>query len=105
MTNQPNYVKLNRVPLDLGQFITPDMVLAKEGCRKCHGRGHQGHTLTDNYNPVLKKTIGKGTALPCSCLVVDIDKLRHSIEKAKADLEAHRAAEPSTEPLEAIHEP
>jgi hypothetical protein len=79
-----SYVKLSAVPQDAGRYITPDMVKAKASCRKCRGKGTRGHLCTTVFNPPLKKYVAAGTALPCTCLVVDVVALKYAIEEARS---------------------
>ena len=54
-------------------LISTDMMQAKQGCRRCHGRGHVG------YNPKRQVHI------PCGCVVVDMDKLAAALNKVAVE--------------------
>lgn len=58
-----NLVPYHKVNPEHKRFINTDVLMAKQGCRRCKGRGHVG------YNPKRQRHI------PCSCVMVDVDKL------------------------------
>jgi hypothetical protein len=67
-----NLVRYKNVTAQYRPWITTDMLMAKQGCSKCFGRGHRGMNL---------KT---GNHVPCNCVMVDMDKLKSVVdEKAK----------------------
>lgn len=64
-------VKLMKVSHHYRPFITQEMVMAKKGCEKCFGRGHRGFNRND------------GKPVPCTCLVIDYDKLLAAVAAAQ----------------------
>ena len=87
---QPVYVKIGQIPPDAVPFLTQKMVRAQGGCRHCHGQGHVGHLSKDSYNPLLKRLVKAGAAIPCKCLMVNVTALKAAIAEAqaKADVDA-----------------
>lgn len=92
---KPVWVKLAQLPADAVTFVTQAMVRASAGCRKCRGRGHTGHLAKDQYNPLLRRKVAAGAAIPCSCLVVDATAVRAAIaaEEVRLTQLAHEQEE------------
>ena len=88
----PVYVRMDQVPAEAAIYITQDMVKAKAGCRKCNGQGHRGHLAQSTYNPILRKHVAAGAAIPCTCLMVDVTALKAAIEAARLKLVAEEEA-------------
>lgn len=65
-------VKLDILKDEFRKYLTPAMVYASRGHKKCHGRGRLGVNIITGAN------------IPCSCLVVDTAQLRAAI-KAEID--------------------
>ena len=76
----PAYVPMRSIPANFATHIQPEMVRAKAGCRKCHGRGHTGHLASSTYNPILGKRVAAGAAIPCACLMVDVNALQAAVD-------------------------
>ncbi len=77
------WVKLSAMPADAIPFIKREFVRAKETCRHCHGRGTTGHLSKPTRDRRNGNTLNAGTALPCRCLLVDLNAVRDEIEAEK----------------------
>ena len=64
-----NLIPLHAVKPEYKRLLSTDMMQARAGCRRCHGRGHVGFNLKRNVH------------IPCGCVVVDMDMLAEALNK------------------------
>ena len=76
-----NLVKLDEVKPEYRHLCTPDLFLAKEGCRHCYGRGWTGLRKAElKKNGIVTKSMIHEW---CRCVMVNMNALADRMTRAR----------------------